>query len=62
MFELFFIKKSRIAPTILKEMGNVTTLSMICPAPLLLTRSDPSIMHLCDAPYLYRALRQLPDV
>lgn len=38
-------KKSRIFPTILKEMGNDTTLSMICHAPLLLTRSDLSAMH-----------------
>ena len=38
-------KKSRISLTILKEMGNVTTLSMMCHAPLLLTRSDLSALH-----------------
>lgn len=38
-------KKSRISPTVLKEMGNVTTLSMMCHAPLLLTKSDLSAMH-----------------
>ena len=39
-------KKSRISPTILREMGNVTTLSVMCHAPLLLTRSDLSAMHI----------------